>query len=75
MTRYDVPVWADNEVNLMALGKLRGGLAQGRRDVLHVKIGSGIGAGVISNGSLHRDSQGCAGDLGHVAVTDEPHAV
>ncbi|MHB1430508.1 MAG: ROK family transcriptional regulator [Streptosporangiaceae bacterium] len=69
--RYGVPVWVDNEVNVMALGELRAGLAAGERHVIYVKIGTGIGAGLISNGTLHRGAQGCAGDLGHIAVIDD----
>ena len=69
--RYDVPVWVDNDVNLMALGELRLGLARGERDVVHVKIGTGIGAGLISGGRLHRGAQGAAGDVGHIAVVDD----
>jgi predicted NBD/HSP70 family sugar kinase len=38
-----VPVWVDNDVNLMALGELRSGLARGGQDVLYIKIGTGIG--------------------------------
>jgi glucokinase-like ROK family protein len=67
-SRFHAPVWVDNDVNVMALGELRGGLAAGHRDVVFVKIGSGIGAGLISRGALHRGAQGCAGDIGHVAV-------
>lgn len=73
--RYDVPVWVDNEVNLMALGEFRGGLAQGVPDMVYVKIGTGIGAGLISAGRLHRGSQGCAGDVGHVNVIDDASIV
>lgn len=69
--RYEVPAWVDNEVNVMALGELRAGLAIGHQHVLYIKIGSGIGAGLISNGLLHRGAQGCAGDFGHIAVVDE----
>ncbi|MGH3466383.1 MAG: ROK family protein, partial [Thermocrispum sp.] len=69
--RYDVPVWVDNEVNLMALGEFRGGLARGEHDLVYIKIGTGIGAGLISRGLLHRGAQGCAGDVGHVAVADD----
>jgi glucokinase-like ROK family protein len=69
-SRFDVPVWVDNDVNVMALGELRGGLAAGHRDVVFVKIGTGIGAGLVSRGALHRGAQGCAGDIGHVAVGD-----
>jgi glucokinase-like ROK family protein len=69
--RYDVPVWVDNEVNTMALGEYRGGLGRGADDLIHVKIGTGIGAGLISGGRLHRGAQGCAGDIGHVALVSE----
>jgi len=67
-TRYHAPAWVDNDVNLMALGELRAGLAQNETDVVYIKIGSGIGAGLISAGRLHRGAQGAAGDVGHVAV-------
>lgn len=65
---YRAPVWVDNEVNLMALGECRAGIGRGEQDLIYVKIGSGIGAGLISGGRLHRGAQGCAGDIGHVAV-------
>jgi glucokinase-like ROK family protein len=73
--RHHVPVWVDNEVNLMALGELRGGLAQGARDFVYLKIGTGIGAGLVSDGTLHRGAQGCAGDVGHVAVAKDSTVV
>lgn len=73
--RYNAPVWVDNDVNLMALGELRTGLARGERDVVYVKIGSGIGAGLISDGKLHRGAQGVAGDVGHVQVTEDPEVI
>jgi glucokinase-like ROK family protein len=66
---YDVPVWVDNDVNLMALGELRVGAAQDEQDVIYVKIGTGIGAGLISSGRLHRVAQGAAGDIGHARVS------
>ena len=68
--RYRVPVWVDNEVNTMAFGELRAGRGRGERDLVYLKIGTGIGSGLISRGRLHRGAQGCAGDLGHVAAVD-----
>ena len=64
------PVWVDNDVNVMALGELRAGAAIGERDVVVIKIGTGIGAGLISEGRIHRGAQGSAGDVGHVPVLD-----
>jgi len=64
---FDAPVLVDNEVNLMALGEH----TAAHPDVQHmivVKAATGIGAGLISNGVLHRGAAGAAGDLGHIRV-------
>ena len=69
--RHRVPVWVDNDVNIRALGEFRRGIAQGHANVVWIKVGTGIGAGIISNGVLHRGADGAAGDVGHVPVVDE----
>lgn len=69
--QYGVPVCVDNEVNAMALGEYRAGLGRGVPDLVYLKLGTGIGAGLISGGRPHRGAQGCAGDVGHVAVVDD----
>lgn len=66
--RYDVPVWVDNDVNVMAVGELRARGGPPDTDMLFIKVGTGIGAGLVSRGSLHRGAKGCAGDIGHVEV-------
>lgn len=73
--RYGVQVWVDNDVNIMALGELRAGIAVGHSDVVVVKVGTGIGAGIISEGRIHRGSQGSAGDVGHIQVSDDPAVI
>ena len=73
--RYGAPVWVDNDVNVMALGEWRSGIATGHANVIFVKIGTGIGAGLISDGQLHRGAQGAAGDVGHIQVLDDPSLV
>jgi glucokinase-like ROK family protein len=65
---YAAPVFVDNDVNVMTLGEHWGGVAKGVADVIFVKIGTGIGSGIIVGGRLHRGSQGCAGDFGHICV-------
>ncbi|HWS39643.1 MAG TPA: ROK family protein [Actinoplanes sp.] len=72
--RYGIPSWVDNDVNAMALGELRAGEAQGAGDFIYLKIGSGIGAGLVTRGALHRGAQGVAGDVGHT-TTREPWGV
>ena len=73
--RYGAPVWVDNDVNVLALGEWRSGVAAGHRDVVVIKIGTGIGAGIISDGRLHRGAQGSAGDVGHIQVSDDPSVI
>ena len=61
-------VVVDNDVNIMALGEQRAGEGAGIDHFIFVKIGTGIGAGIISNGKIHRGSDGSAGDIGHICV-------
>jgi glucokinase-like ROK family protein len=61
-------VIVDNDVNIMALGEQRAGDGAGIDHFIFVKIGTGIGAGIVSNGKMHRGSDGCAGDIGHICV-------
>lgn len=63
----DVPVLVDNDVNIMALGE-RAAAYPNVEHLMFVKIATGIGAGVISGGTLQRGAQGIAGDIGHVQV-------
>ncbi len=65
------PVVLDNDVNLMALGEQQGGVARGARDFLFVKIGTGIGCGIVVEGGLYRGADGCAGDIGHIRVRED----
>ncbi len=73
--RYRAPVWVDNDVNVLALGEWRSGVAAGHDDVVVIKVGTGIGAGIISDGRLHRGAQGSAGDVGHIQVVDDPAVI
>ena len=63
----EVPVLVDNDVNIMALGE-RAVAWPGVEHLMFVKIATGIGAGLISGGTLQRGAQGVAGDIGHVQV-------
>ncbi|MCU4673247.1 ROK family protein [Microbacterium fluvii] len=67
--RFDAPVWVDNDVNLLALGE-RARRHDENADLIYCKVGSGIGAGLLSQGRIHRGANGAAGDIGHVRVRD-----
>lgn len=64
------PVVVDNDVNIMALGELHAGLAKQVDDFLFVKIGTGIGCGIVVDGKIYRGVSGSAGDIGHIRVDD-----
>ncbi|MFE2584633.1 ROK family protein [Streptomyces sp. NPDC059378] len=65
------PVMVDNDVNLMAMGEQHAGVARTTADFLCVKIGTGIGCGIVAGGQVHRGTTGSAGDIGHIqAVPD-----
>ncbi|GGI03445.1 ROK family transcriptional regulator [Egicoccus halophilus] len=66
--RYDVPVLVDNDVNIMALGEYGQIWGDRVRDLLFVKVGTGIGAGIVVDGHIRRGAQGAAGDIGHIRV-------
>ncbi len=61
-------VVVDNDVNVMALGEIYQGAGKGVDNLIFVKIGTGIGAGIICEGKIYRGSSGCAGDIGHIGV-------
>ncbi|MDP9884532.1 putative NBD/HSP70 family sugar kinase [Sinomonas atrocyanea] len=65
--RFDAPVWVDNDSNLLALSE-RARRRADHADLIFCKVGSGIGAGLLSQGRLHRGANGAAGDIGHVPV-------
>src|SRR5690242_11086874 len=64
---YSGPVLVDNDVNIMALGE-HWTHWRSNEHLLYVKIGTGIGCGVVSGGHIHRGAQGAAGDIGHVRL-------
>ncbi|HKT57054.1 MAG TPA: ROK family protein [Microbacterium sp.] len=67
--RFDAPVWVDNDCNILALAE-RMHRRDEATDLIYCKVGSGIGAGLLSRGRLHRGANGAAGDIGHVRVRD-----
>jgi predicted NBD/HSP70 family sugar kinase len=65
-------VLLENDVNLRALGEARA-LPADQAPLLFVKVGTGIGGGLISrSGALHHGADGAAGDIGHVRVRGGP---
>jgi predicted NBD/HSP70 family sugar kinase len=59
----DLPVRLENDVNLAALGEQWRGVARGVDDFVFLSIGTGVGAGVVLGGELHRGRHGAAGEI------------
>lgn len=66
-----VPVYVANDVNAAVLGEHTYGEAAGEGDLMLVRIGPGVGAGLVVGGSLLQGVSSAAGEIGHVTV--DPH--
>lgn len=62
--RFGATVFVDNDVNAMALGEQRTCYPE-VADLLFLKVGTGVGSGLVANGNVLRGAQGAAGDIGH----------
>jgi predicted NBD/HSP70 family sugar kinase len=65
------PVVIENDVRAAAIGLHQRGVVAGARDLAYLAVGTGIAAGVILDGRLHRGARGLAGEIGHAIVDPE----
>jgi predicted NBD/HSP70 family sugar kinase len=61
--RLGLPVTVENDVNLAAVGEQWRGVARGVDDFVFLSVGTGLGAGLVLRGQLHRGYHGAAGEL------------
>jgi glucokinase len=66
--RFKLPVYADNDANLMALAESRVGAARGYDGAICLTIGTGIGGGLVLHGQVYRGAASSAGELGHTCI-------
>jgi glucokinase len=64
--KYHFPIIVDNDLNLAALGELWFGAGQNVQNMVLIAIGTGIGAGIIIDGALHRGATEGAGEIGYI---------
>jgi predicted NBD/HSP70 family sugar kinase len=62
-SRFECSVHLENDINLAALGEQWRGVARGVDDFVFISIGTGLGAGLVLRGELHRGRNGAAGEL------------
>jgi glucokinase len=66
--RTGLPVFADNDGNNALLAEWRWGAAQGASNAVLLTLGTGIGGGVLVDGTIMRGAAGAAAELGHVVI-------
>jgi predicted NBD/HSP70 family sugar kinase len=70
------PVVIENDARAAAIGLHARGMAGANDDLAYLAVGTGIAAGVILDGRLHRGARGLAGEIGHaIADSDGPRCV
>jgi predicted NBD/HSP70 family sugar kinase/biotin operon repressor len=69
--RLGLPVVVDNDANCGAMAEHQHGAGRGAADLLYVKLASGVGAGLVLGGRLHRGVAGMAGEVGHVLARED----
>ncbi|MEU3007069.1 ROK family transcriptional regulator [Streptomyces sp. NPDC007020] len=68
--RLGVPVYVDNDANLGALGELVWGSGRGVKDLAYIKVASGVGSGLVIDGTIYRGPGGTAGEIGHITLDE-----
>lgn len=68
--RTGLPVFIDNDANLMTLAEARIGHAKGKTNAIGITLGTGVGGGIIVQGKLYRGSSLSAGEIGHIPLNE-----
>jgi len=63
-----LPVFVDNDANVGALGEATYGAGRGRDPVFYVTLGSGVGGGLVSGGSIYHGTAPGESEIGHVRL-------
>jgi glucokinase len=66
--KFDLPCALTNDANAAAVGEMMYGAAKGMKDFIMITLGTGVGSGIVSNGSLILGHDGFAGELGHTII-------
>lgn len=66
--KFKLPTTLTNDANAAAIGEMMYGAAKGMRDFIMITLGTGVGSGIVANGSLIYGHDGFAGELGHTII-------
>lgn len=66
-----LPVFLDNDANLMCLSEYKLGAARGAKNAICLTLGTGVGGGIIIDGKLYHGSTDAAGEIGHIPINEK----
>ena len=69
--KFGVPFFVGNDVNLGVLGEYHFGAGRGYQNIVGFFVGTGMGGGLILNGSLYTGNQFKAAEYGHMVLDPE----
>ncbi len=63
-----LPVYIDNDANVGAIAEKWWGSGRGVSNLVYIKLGTGVGAGLIINDKIFKGTGGTAGEIGHTTI-------
>ena len=69
-----LPVAVQNDALCAAIGEHRFGAGMGRSNMIHITLGTGVGAGLILNNLPYTGEGGMAMEFGHLCINSDDHA-
>jgi glucokinase-like ROK family protein len=68
---WGCPITLNNDAELGALGEWAYGAGRGEKNIAYIKVGSGVGAGLILNQQIYGGTTGAAGEIGHLTIDED----
>jgi glucokinase len=69
--KFNLPVFVDNDANVMGLGEAVYGAAKDCTDVIFITVGTGIGGAIVANGELYGGYKNRGTEMGHVTIAHD----
>lgn len=70
MKKWDLPIVIGNDAEMGAIGEWAYGAGRGVRNLAYIKVGTGVGSGLLLDGQVYRGASGCAGEIGHITLNE-----
>lgn len=68
---WGIPVSLNNDAEMGALGEWAYGAGRGEDNLVYIKVGTGIGAGLFLDGRIYHGTTGSAGEIGHMTIEED----